>query len=243
MTDHELEQGRRDVATACRILAHAGLAEDVLGHVSIRLDESRLLVRCRGPEERGLLFTYPGDVHVVDLDGQAEVPVGYAVPNELPIHTELLRNRPDAGAVVHAHPPAVVAADLASVPLVPLVGAYNIPATRMAAHGIPVFPRSVLIRTRVLGGELATAMADADAGVLRGHGIATTGPDVRSAVARALSLDALARMALSVARAGGVPEPIPAPDLAELPDLGPGLNDDSIWRHHLGRLRLAGLAL
>ena len=44
---------RRDVAVACRVLAFAGLAADVLGHVSVRVGEDRLLVRCRGPQESG----------------------------------------------------------------------------------------------------------------------------------------------------------------------------------------------
>ena len=60
---------RRSIARACRILALQGLAEDVLGHVSVRLGADRLLIRCRGPHERGLLFTTPGDVHAVPLDG------------------------------------------------------------------------------------------------------------------------------------------------------------------------------
>ena len=39
----------------------------------------------------------------------------HAVPNELPLHTEVLRTRPEVQAVVHAHPPDVVAADLAGL--------------------------------------------------------------------------------------------------------------------------------
>ena len=58
------------VATACRILAQQGLAADVLGHVSVRLDADRILLRCRGPEDRGLLFTVADDIRVVDLDGR-----------------------------------------------------------------------------------------------------------------------------------------------------------------------------
>ena len=48
---------RRKLATACRILAHAGLIEDVLGHVSVRVDDDTLLVRCRDRRSAGSLFT------------------------------------------------------------------------------------------------------------------------------------------------------------------------------------------
>src|SRR5450755_1572552 len=106
---------RLAVAQACRVLAFAGLAEDVLGHVSVRDGSDALLVRCRGPRERGLLFTTPDDIHLVGLDGPRELPDGYRAPSELPIHVETLRSRPAVTAVVHAHPPAVVTADLAGL--------------------------------------------------------------------------------------------------------------------------------
>ena len=47
-----VDELRRRVAVACRILAHAGLIEDVLGHVSVRVDDEAILVRARGPEEQ-----------------------------------------------------------------------------------------------------------------------------------------------------------------------------------------------
>ena len=40
---------RRRIAVGCRILAHAGLCEDVLGHISVRVDDDTILVRSRGP--------------------------------------------------------------------------------------------------------------------------------------------------------------------------------------------------
>lgn len=234
------------VALACRILAHQGLAEDVLGHVSVRSDEDRLLVRCRGPRERGLLFTTGHDVHEVGLDHAdqpADLADGYQAPNELPIHTEVLRARPDVAAVVHVHPPAVVAADLAGLPLRPIVGAYNIPALRMAHEGIPVYPRGVLIRRPDLGARVAQTLGDKQVCLLRAHGIVAVGESVAQAVVRALNVDALARLTLQLgAAAREVPE-LAAEDIAELPDLGSAFNDGHVWRHHCAQLRHAGLGI
>lgn len=221
---------RRLVALACRILAARGLSEDVLGHVSTRLDDGRIAVRCRGPEERGLLFTTDDDVRTAD-----------GLPNELPIHTEVYAARPDVRAVVHAHPPRVVAADLAGVPLVPLVGAYNIPAARLAAGGIPVYERGVLVNTPELGREMVEAMADRPVCVLRGHGVTTVGATVEEAVVNALALDSLAGMALAIAQAGGTPRALPQADLDQLPDLGGGFNTTLLWNHHVARLEHEGL--
>jgi ribulose-5-phosphate 4-epimerase/fuculose-1-phosphate aldolase len=234
---------RREVALGCRVLAHSGLAADVLGHVSVRVSDDALLVRCRGPQERGLLFTTPQDVRLIRLDGSADLPQGYAAPSELPIHAEVLRARPEVTAVAHAHPPAVVAADLAGLALRPVIGAHNIPAMRMAADGIPVYDRGVLISRADLATEMLRTMGDAPVCVLRGHGVTTTGASVADAVIRALNLESLARMILAAAQAGGHPPDLPDADIAELPDLGATLNTESVWRYHLARLAHAGFGL
>jgi ribulose-5-phosphate 4-epimerase/fuculose-1-phosphate aldolase len=239
----DLAELRRTVALACRILALQGLAEDVLGHVSVRAGPGELLVRCRGPEERGLLFTIPGDVHLVPLDGPADLPGGYSVPSELPIHAEVLRRRPDVQAVVHAHAPSVIMADLAGLKLLPIIGSYNIPAMRLALGGIPVYPRAVLIRRPELAAEMLAAMNDAPVCVLRGHGVTTTGATIAAAVIRALNLESLARITLGVAQAGGQPDMLPPDDIAELPDLGATLNEEHLWRYHVARLEHAGLTV
>jgi hypothetical protein len=131
----------------------------------------RMLIRARGRDKHGLLFTTPADIREVDFCGAGDDPdAGYSMPNELPIHGETLRRRPDAGAVVHAHPPAVVACSIAGLDLRPVFGAYNSPAMRMAAAGIPVYPRSALIRTPELAAEMLECMGARRACVLRGPG-------------------------------------------------------------------------
>jgi ribulose-5-phosphate 4-epimerase/fuculose-1-phosphate aldolase len=231
---------RGTVALACRILAMEGLVEGTLGHVSARAGAGRMLIRCRGEHERGLLFTGAEDVRLTGFDGEHLAAAdGYAPPNELPIHGELLRARPGVNAVVHAHPPAVLMCGLAGVELRPVFGAYNIPAMRMALDGIPVYPRSVLIRRPELAHEMMAAMGDRPVCVLRGHGVTVTGDSVEQAVVRALNLNALAQVALAVAQAGGRPGPIPPEDVAELPDLGSAFNDLAVWRHYAAKAERA----
>ncbi|MYU11416.1 class II aldolase/adducin family protein [Streptomyces sp. SID8361] len=234
---------RELIALGCRILAFRGLAADILGHISLRRDDGALYLRCRGPHERGLLLTEPSDVHPVPLDGEPAPPDGYRVPNELPIHREILRTRPDVAAVVHVHPPHVVAADLAGLPLRPIVGAYDIPAMRMALDGIPVYPRAVLVTRADLGQEVAEALADRPVAILRGHGIVATGDSVQQAVVRALSVESLAMMTLRSAAGPALPPPLPPEDIAELPDLGGGFNDTLVWNSHVAALEHAGLGL
>ena len=242
MTDPatELAPLRSLVAQACRVLAARGLADGILGHVSARIDARRLLVRCRGPRERGLAWTSDDDIRLVDLDGAAGAPGeldgGYAPPNELPLHVEVLRARPDVDAVVHAHPPDVVAADLAGIAIRPVVGAFDIPGTRLAAGGVPVYPRGVLVRDARLGREMVAAMGDRPVVLLRAHGLTSAAGGVEQAVLQAVAVDRIAALSLRVVSAGGELADLPAADMAELPDLGGAFTTATAWRHELARL-------
>jgi 3,4-dihydroxyphthalate decarboxylase len=237
------EEQREAIAMACRVLASRGLADGILGHISVRTGENELLVRCRGPQERGLAHTEANDIRLVDLDGnpaaEGELDSGYTVPNELPLHTELLRRCPDINSVVHAHPPQVVAADLAGLAVRPIVGAFDIPGTRLAAGGIPVYPRGVLVRNRELAAEMLDAMGDRPVVLLRGHGLTSAAPMMEQAVLQAISVNTLAGLSLQITAAGGQLQDLPCPDMAELPDLGGPFNIATAWRHELARLSVS----
>lgn len=231
---------RAAIAAACRVLAARGLADGILGHISWRIDEDLILVRCRGPRERGLAWTEASDIRLVRLDGtegaRDELAGGYSVPNELPLHSEVLRARPDDRAVVHAHPPRVVAADLAGLRVRPILGAFDIPGLRIAEGGVPVYPRGVLVRSTQLAVEMVEAMGDRPVVLLRGHGLTSAAATVEQAVLQAISVDWLCDMSLAVVTAGGQLVDLPAADVAELPDLGSSFNNATAWRHELARI-------
>lgn len=222
---------REKVATACRILASKGLVTGILGHVSMRVSETELLVRCRGEDEPGLANTRASDIWRVDLDGASvDLPEGYRPPNELPIHTELMRRDPAIGAVVHAHPPSALLSGLAGLTPRPVFGAFNIPAMRLAQRGVPVYPRAVLIARRELAEEMADAMGPSPVCLLRGHGITAAAGSVEGAVTLAVDLDELLRVTVELARLGAEPRDLSDEDLAELPDLGSGFNERFVWQ-------------
>lgn len=235
---------RNLITLACHVLAARGLADGILGHISLRVDARRLLIRCRGPQERGLAYTSAEDIRLVDLDGiegsPGELDGGYAPPQELPLHTEVLRSRSDINAVVHAHPPATVAADLAGLTVRPIIGAFDIPGMRLAAAGVPVYPRGVLIRNQQLAQEMVAAMTDRPVVILRGHGLTSAAKTVEQAVLQAISVDTISRLSLQITAAGGTLVDLSDKDLAELPDLGQTFNVGTAWRHELARI--AGFA-
>ena len=234
-----LDEQRALVAQACRVAAARGLVDGILGHVSLRIDEEHLLIRCRSDDDDGLAFTRASDIRLVGVDGSpgaAGELTGYRVPNELPIHVEALRAQPHHRAVAHLHPPAVVAADLAGITLRPVYGAFDIPGALLARGGVPVYRRAVLIRSAALGREMAAAMAGRPVLICRGHGIVSAAATVQQAVLQAIGVERLARLCLQVRSAGGTLRDIDEADWADLPDLGTGFAVDAAWRHETARL-------
>jgi ribulose-5-phosphate 4-epimerase/fuculose-1-phosphate aldolase len=233
----DCEELRATVANACRLLAAKGLVEGILGHVSARVGPDELVVRCRGEDEEGLRRTRVTDVWKLTLDGVAvDLPAGYEPPKELPIHTELMRARPDCGAVIHAHPPAALLAGLAGLEPRPVFGAYNIPAMHLALGGVPVYPRPILITRPDLAREMAEAMGDRPVCLLRGHGITVAAESVEQATVTAINLNELLAITVELARLGADPPVVSERDLAELPDLGRGFNVGKAWQALLAEL-------
>ncbi len=238
MTDRFDEQ-RALVAQGCRVAAARDLVDGILGHLSLRVDDERLLLRCRSDTDTGVAYTRPADIRLIGFDGNAGAAGeldGYRVPNEFPIHVETMQADDRHRAVAHLHPPAVVAADLAGITIRPIYGAYDIPGAWLARGGVPVYERAVLIRNTALGREMVAAMRGRPVVICRGHGITSAAITVQQAVLQAISLDALARMSLRVRSAGGTLRDIDDRDWDELPDLGPGLTTDAAWRHEVARL-------
>ncbi len=233
------EQQRALVAQACRVAAARGLVDGILGHLSLRVDDGHLLIRCRSDTDTGVAFTQPGDIRLINLDGSpgaAGELDGYRVPNELPIHVETMLAHPEHRAVAHLHPPAVVAADLAGITLRPIYGAYDIPGAWLARGGVPVYERAVLIRNPALGKDMVAAMRGRPVLILRGHGITSAANTIQQAVLQAISVNELARMSLPLRAAGAALREIDDADWDDLPDLGPGFNTDAAWRHEVARL-------
>ena len=107
----------------------------------------------------------------VTFDGAfAEPADGHRVPIEYPIHAEVLRAMPEANAVVHVHPRAVLLCGMAGVTLRPVYGAYDHDpfAVVQAAQGIPIFARAVLIATAELGRAVVETMGGRPLCILRG---------------------------------------------------------------------------
>ena len=108
----------RTLILAGRILVNEGQSDYTRGHISVRLpgqpDRFRMKSRQTGLEEMT-----PEDLITCTLDGEK---IGGTAPrhNEVFIHSEILRARPDINCVIHTHPPHAVAFSALDRPLQPV---------------------------------------------------------------------------------------------------------------------------
>jgi len=211
----QLDELRETVARSCRIIGMLELSNPTQGHVSVRLPgEDKILIRARGPMEAGLYYTTPEEVITVDYDGKLlDGRPGLAVPQEVFIHTEMYRARPEINSVIHIHPDTVVLFTITDTPLLPILGSYNPSALDLLLNNrISQYDRSILIRDAALGRELAAAVGQSDLCMMRSHGITSVGRDVQEATVNAITLYDLAKMNYQ-ARLIGEPRPIRDDDI------------------------------
>ncbi|HEV8251701.1 MAG TPA: class II aldolase/adducin family protein [Gaiellaceae bacterium] len=188
---------RGDVALGCRILGLEDQGDLVWGHVSARDPGGRgvwMKAATLGFDEIG-----PDEVILVSWTG--EVLEGDGLRHaEYPIHTELMRARPDVGAVVHTHAPWSVAFASTAEPLRPV----SHDGTLFVPPDIARFTQTGdLILTPELGRDLAATVADRNAALMVHHGIVTCGADVVAAVMTAVFLERACRTNLRALAAGG----------------------------------------
>jgi len=188
---------RDEVALGCRILALEDQGDFVWGHVSARDPGGQgiwMKAATRGFEEIGreevILVSWDGDV--LSGDGRRHI--------EYPIHTELMRARPDVNCVVHTHAPWSVAFASLEEPLRPISheGALFVPPD------VPRFMRTgSLIMDADLGAALAATIGSANAALIPHHGIVTCGADAVTGVMSAVLLERACRHNMRALAAGG----------------------------------------
>ena len=181
---------KRRLVEASWILAMEGQGDLVWGHASVRAPgQETFWIK---PTGLGLDEIRVEDLLLCDLDGRV---VRGKKPRhiEVYIHSEVMRARPDVGAVVHTHAihPTVFAS--LGVPLEPVTHE----AAVFVPPDIPRFAETTdLINTPERGAAMAKALGSRDALLLVSHGIVTAGTTIERAAINALLLDRAARAQL-----------------------------------------------
>jgi len=205
---NELRHRLTDLATACRVLAMEGHEDGTQGHLSYR-----------DPDDRGLWLKRMGvpfgeivdadDFILIDFEGNKLAGEGRRHA-EWPIHTEIMRARPDVNVVGHGHPHFATLFTALEEEFRPFVQ----DGYRVRGHAAPRFEdTSTLISNPELGQALAAALQDKWAVLMRNHGISFCGETIADAVLTAIFLERACRAFFEI-KATGLPFRLP--DAVEL---------------------------
>jgi len=159
---------------------------DIWGHVGVRVpEENGIAVQMfRRPEEAGSKdWLVHFDYALNKISG-----VG-TIPRESTIYTEIFKARPDVNAVVHSHAPMCVALSLADK----TVACVHMQSYRFES-GVPIYPRPIYILDDAEGADLARALDQASAVLIKGHGIVTVGKTIDEASMTALYMERTAKI-------------------------------------------------
>lgn len=171
---NSLTEALNDLAKACRILEMEGHGDMSLGHLSLRDPDGRGFWMKRNAFGLGEIVG-PDDFVLVDMDGNKIAGQG-GRHSEWPIHSEVLRNRPDVNVVGHTHPTYASVLSAATESLLP----YTLDADYFT--GVPRHEADVaLITTKEEGQELAKALADGFVVLMANHGITFAGTSIEHA--------------------------------------------------------------
>jgi ribulose-5-phosphate 4-epimerase/fuculose-1-phosphate aldolase len=206
---------KSQVALSCRIIGNNGVTRGSLGHVSVRVPGTDvILIKGRGPDVEGMEYATERDVITINIKGELlEAREGIQLPAETSMHLAVLRRRPEIQSVIHAHPDWVVVLTSAGKPLVPILNAYDGGGSaRLVQQGVPVYPRSMTITTDELGDDMMKSMGNSNVLFLFGHGTCVAGTSVENATSTNLTIYELARINC-LTYAIGTPQGIDPADL------------------------------
>ena len=177
-----------------------GINQGTSGNISVRCDSQMLITPSATPYET----MRPEDLAAMPLDGEG----GWSGPRkpstEWRFHRDILRGRPEAGAVVHSHATyctalAMLRRDIPAVHY--MIAAFGGDSVRCAPYAT--------FGTAELAQVALAALAGRNACLLANHGMIVVGPTLTRAMWLAAELETLARQYVTCLQIG---EPIELSD-------------------------------
>ncbi len=200
---------KREMVEVCRALYQRQLLAAQDGNLSVR-DGDNLLTTPSGINKG---FMREEDILTVDRSGQVLSGAGKPT-TELLLHLEVYQVRPDAGAVIHAHPPIATAFTIAGISLAEGI----LPEVVLSLGAIPTAPYATTGTP-----EMAAAVRDLlpyyDAILLEQHGALTVGKNLWEAYNRMEKVEHAA-WTVWLARQLGQARCLPPEEVAKLRQLG-----------------------
>jgi L-fuculose-phosphate aldolase len=190
-----------ECARACRVLEMEGHGDMTLGHLSLRDPDGRGFWMKRNRMGLGEIMG-PDDFVLVDWEGNKIAGSG-GRHSEWPIHSEILKLRPDVQVVVHTHPFHACVFSASTEPLQPftLAADYFIDVPR---HEDEV----ALITTKEEGQALAGTLGKSFAVLMGNHGVTFCGTSIPHATCVGVFLEQACKAQL-LGMSAGFPTSMP----------------------------------
>ena len=185
---------RRDIVEQARRMNALGINQGTSGNISVRCGAQMLITPSATPYET----MQPEDIAAMPLKGRRGTWRGPLKPStEWRFHLDILRGRPEAGAVVHTH--AMYCTTLAilrrEIPAVHyMIAAFGGATVRCAPYA--------LYGTAELAAHALRALEDRNACLLANHGMIVVGPTLAKAMWLAVELETLAKQYYLALQAG-----------------------------------------
>ncbi len=191
-------QLRSDLARFARRLHGAGWVANHDGNVSVRLSKNRFLCTPTAVSKADV-----DESMLIVVDDAGKVVEGTRKPfGELELHLAIYRARPDAQAVMHAHPPCSTAFGVAGVSL----EVAALPELLVSLGvGVPTVPLA-LPKTPELVKGVEAAARQSHAFLVAGNGAFSMGADLEQAYLRLELVEHYARIVSIARQLGGVRE-------------------------------------
>ena len=202
---------RNDIVEIGRRLWQRGYVASNDGNISVRVAPDRLLMT---PASVSKGFMTADMMVLTDLDGTLiEGAPGRRPSSEALMHLVVYRQRPDVGAVVHAHPPLATGFAVAGIPLDRAILAEvvtTLGSIPIAEYGTP--------STRELADTVAPYVKAHDGLLLANHGALALGKDLFAAYYKMETIEHFAHISL-VARLLGREHLLSREEVVRLQDL------------------------
>lgn len=194
---------RLRMVAACRAMNAGGLNHGTSGNLSVRLDARHCLITPSGVAYDAM---EPTDIAILAEDGRWRGPLRPS--SEWRFHADIMRARPDAGAILHTH-------------------SRHATALACLGEGIPAFHYMVAVAggssircapyarfgTKALSELALVALSDRKACLLVHHGMIVIAATPEKALTLAREVDELAAVYL-LARAAGTPKTLDEDEMA-----------------------------
>ena len=202
---------REAICDVCHKMWQLGWVAANDGNVSVKLPDGNFLCTPTGISKS---FITPEKLVIVnDKLEVVEGAPGYKPSSEMKMHMRCYRERPDVGAVVHAHPPTATGYAVAGKSM----DEYSMIETVIAIGSIPLTPYGTP-STDEVPEAITPYLPNHDVMLLQNHGALTVGCDLITAYYRMETLELYAKISLTAHLLGGARE-IEKPQIDKLMDL------------------------